>query len=122
MAIKYEFEIDGKMLKVSTSGKDDNLEEVESYARAILGLAIEHDCTKIFCDERLLEYSLSTLDTYQLAEAASKVAMLLRKIAIVCDQNYLEDGKFYETVASNRGLTVHVTADYDSALLWLKNE
>lgn len=59
-------------------------------------------------------------DTFKLAEKASKYARGLARIAIVCDAKFLESGKFYETVASNRGLRILVTSDYSAATQWLK--
>jgi len=120
MAINYEFQLDGKILIVTAKGKDDNLEQTMSYAHAILTHSIENECTEVLCDERELEYSLSVIDTFELAETASQNARSIKKIAIVCDQKYLKDGNFYETVAQNRGLTVKVLTDYDEAMKWLK--
>lgn len=119
MAINYKYEQKDKILMVSTSGKDESLEEVLEYARNILGLALKLNCTHVLCDERQLEYNISFIDTYELAEAASKEARSLRKIAIVCDPKYLKDGGFFETVAQNRGLIIFMTSDYEKALEWL---
>lgn len=120
MAIKYKFEYEQDVLKVITEGKDENLDEVMDYAHAVLKEALIANKKKIFCDERHLEYTLSTIDTYELATKASDFAPKLKKIAIVCMSDYLEKGKFYETVASNRGLTVMVPSDYNNAVEWIK--
>lgn len=119
MAIQYSIEVQGTLLKVVSKGKDENLQEVLDYAHAIIGAALEFKCKKVLCDERKLQYKLSTLDTYKLAEEASVYSKHTTRIAIVCGVKYLKNGLFYETVASNRGLTVHVTADYDEAADWL---
>jgi hypothetical protein len=120
MAISYQYIIEGNVLKIATSGKDDSLEQVENYAIEVLGLSIQNKCTKILCDERNLDYTLSMIDTYSLAEKASQEAADLHKIAIVCKEKYLEDGKFFETVSSNRGLSILVTSNIDQAKEWLK--
>lgn len=120
MAINYRFELDNKTLNVFANGKDENLEEVMAYGQAILEYAISHDCNKILCDERNLEYALSTVDTYELAKAASEAARAVGKIAVVCNKKYLDNGEFFETVAVNRGLIVFVTADYEKAIEWIK--
>jgi len=86
---------------------------------AVLEKALQNGCTKIFCDERGLEYSLSFIDTYQLAEAASQFGRRLKKVAIVCDPKYAKEGGLFETVANNRGLAVVLTSDYEQALEWL---
>jgi hypothetical protein len=120
MAIQYSIETQGTLLKVVTQGKDENLQEVLDYAHAIIGAAVEFKCKKILCDERKLKYTLSTIDTFKLAEEASVYSAHTNRIAIVCSAKYLKDGLFYETVASNRGLTVHVTTDYNEAVEWLR--
>ena len=119
MPISFKHEIVGKTLKVYTSGKDDSLEDAINYTLAIIDIAKKQECTKIYCDERQLEYAISIIDTYQLAKKAAEEVKGLRKIAIVCDEKFLDDGKFYETVARNRGLIVFVTTDNEEALEWL---
>lgn len=120
MAISFQYEVSGDLLEVITRGKDESLQEATDYAREVLGLAIHHACKRVLCDERELVYHLSTIDTYQLAETASREARQLRKIAIVCAPEFVEEGKFYETVAHNRGLVVLVSTDYQQALDWLE--
>jgi hypothetical protein len=120
MAINYKYKIENETLKVESWGIDDNIEDVENYASSILELSINNDCKKVFCDERNLQYSLSVIDTFELAEKASVLGKVLKKIAIVCHENYLEDGRFYETVALNRGLKVFVTTDIEHANKWLE--
>lgn len=120
MAISFKIEDRDHFLTVVAKGKDDNLKEVEAYSKAIIEAAIKYKSKKILCDERELEYAISIVDTYKLAEAASVYAGNVLKIAIVCDTKNLTDGKFYETVASNRGLYIRVTADFDEAVNWLK--
>lgn len=120
MAISFKIESRDQFLTVVTRGKDENLKQVEAYSAAVIEAAIKNKSKKILCDERELEYSISVADTYKLAEAASKYAVNVLKIAIVCDAKNLVDGKFYETVALNRGLLVRVTDDIDEAINWLK--
>ena len=122
MAITFNLSVENKTLKVIASGKDDSYEDVTNYLKAVIETATKHLCTAVFCDERNLEYSLSTIDTYRLAEEASKKASSTARVAIVCNKKYIEEGKFYETVASNRGLRVFVTSDYELAITWLNNK
>lgn len=121
MAINYTIKNEHDYLKVVAKGKDDNFNEVKKYEEAIISEAINNQCTKIFCDESELEYSISIIDTFKLAEEASKYAPNLTKLAIVCNKKYLSDGKFYETVATNRGLHVLVTDKYEEADQWIKD-
>jgi hypothetical protein len=120
MAITFTYKVENKVLKVFTQGKDDSLQDTKKYGKEVLGLSIKNECNKILCDERNLEYNLSVMDTFSLAEIASIKARGLCRIAIVCQEKYLDNGKFFETVSSNRGLIVLVTAELDQANEWLK--
>jgi hypothetical protein len=120
MAIDFYIENHAEFLSVVSSGNDDNLQEVLSYQEAVFEAIIKFNCKNVLCDERNLIYEVSMSDTFKLAEKASKCARGLAKIAIVCDAKFLESGKFYETVATNRGLRILVTSDYSGAIEWLK--
>lgn len=41
MSINFTFEVDNDLLRVTASGKGDNLEEVQEYGMAIIGACIE---------------------------------------------------------------------------------
>jgi hypothetical protein len=122
MAITYTYTVENELLKVTTQGKDESFQDAVNYARGILVDSIQNECSMILCDERNLEYNLSVVDMFKLAEGASKEAKNLKKIAIVCKEEYLEEGKFYENVSSNRGLTVLVTSDMHHAKKWLESK
>lgn len=122
MAIEYTIENTENYLKVVARGIDDNLSEVLGYSQAVVEAAIKHNSKKILCDEQNLIYNVSVIDTYELAEFASKYAHKLVKIAIVCNIDCIGDGKFYETVASNRGLKVRVTCNFEEAVKWLMTD
>jgi len=120
MAIHYQTEVHGNLLKVITTGEDESLEEVMDYAHTIINEAVKAGIIKVLCDERNLIWKLSTFDTFQLAEDTSMLAPKVAKIAIVCNAKYVEEGRFYETVATNRGLTIRVLSDIDEAERWLE--
>ena len=119
MAIKYAFASKGDLLLVETSGFDESLEEVQQYGFAILNACIQGNHTLVFCNELNLEYRLGTFDTFQAAEFMAAQVPKLGKAAIVCNAKFIEDAKFWETVAVNRGLTVRVFKDAASARSWL---
>lgn len=120
MAIHYQTEVRGNLMKVITSGEDESLEEVMDYAHTIINEAVKANITKVLCDERNLIWKLSAFDTFQLAENTSKLAPRVAKIAIVCNPKYVEEGRFYETVATNRGLIIRVLSDIEEAKKWLE--
>ncbi len=80
MPISFDHKLEGELLKITTQGSDDSIEDVYRYGMTILGLAIEHQCKLVLCDERDLAYKLSTMDTYELAEIASREAKFVQKL------------------------------------------
>jgi len=119
MAITYLIENLPEFLKVTAKGKDDNLEDVTGYVKAIISAAKQYKCSRILCDERRLEYNISITDTYRLAEIIANETDIYIKVAIVCDSRFLQDGKFFETAAFNRGISVLVCTEYTEAEHWL---
>ncbi len=119
MSITFQITPINDTLFVKTSGKDDSLEEVMNYSKAIIEAAYKNNSKKIFCDERELEYDLSTFQTFEAGKFASQFSKYVCKIAIVCNPIFIEDGKFYETVATNRGLLIRVTSSIQVAEDWI---
>lgn len=119
MAIDYEIEVHGELLRVTACGADENLEEVKNYELAILRAAVESGVRKVLCDERGLKYQISTIDTYELAEFAVENVPHLSRIAFVCSPEDFADASFFENTAVNRGLSIKAFTDVSSALRWL---
>jgi len=119
MSIKYQItNLDG-YLKIVAKGKDDNSSDVKKYADAIIEAVKDFKSKNVLCDERELQYSLSITDTYQLAEYISQHSSHLIKVAIVCNSKYFDDARFYETVATNRGMQIKVYTNIEEAETWL---
>jgi hypothetical protein len=107
------------LLVVNASGFDESLEEVEQYGLAIVNACKAGNYTRVLCNEFELEYRLSTLDTFKSAEFIVAQAARVGRVAIVCNEKFIEDAKFWETVAVNRGLTVRVFKSTEAARKWL---
>lgn len=122
MPISFKHKVADKTLLIEAEGIDDGIDEVAQYARSILELAYSSDCNKVLCDERKIVYQLSIIDTYTLAETASREAKFLDKIAIVCDPKYAREGGFFETVSQNRGLRLLLSTELAEAQDWLQKE
>jgi hypothetical protein len=119
MAITFQSEIADGLLLITASGRDENLQQVIDYGSAVINLALETNASFILCDERNLEYALDTFDSFESAQQIAELAPKVIRIAIVCGPKFLEDGKFWETVAVNRALQVRVDTDIDRAKAWL---
>ncbi|MDM7926783.1 MAG: hypothetical protein QUS35_12275 [bacterium] len=120
MPIDYSMTIRRGILFVKARGRDDRLEDVEAYSRAVLAEAVASGCTKVICDETELVYSLNLVDTYELAEFISAHAPGVGRAAVVCNPGQIQDASFWENVAVNRGLQVRVFPDLNSAETWME--
>jgi len=121
MAIQYTIElITSSLLYVKAKGNDENVKEVKGYTEAIIQKALETKPKYIFCDEYELIYEISITDTFALAEFASTYASQIDKVAIWCNPDFLESGEFYETVSSNRGLTIRISPHKEELIKWLQ--
>lgn len=119
MAINFTITIKDRYLLITASGKDESLEEVESYGMAVIQAAIDNRVTHILCDERQLEYALGTFDIFESARFIAEHVPRLAKTAIVTGANEIQDVAFWETVAVNRGLHVKMFQNMDEAEAWL---
>jgi hypothetical protein len=121
MSITFKSEFVDGMLCTTATGRDDDLQQVIDYGTAIIDLANECGARLILCDETKLVYTLGTFDTFQLAQTIAERTKNIVRVAIVCSPDFLEDGKFWETVALNRFLQVRVDTDIERARAWLLN-
>lgn len=119
MAIKSEISLEKDYLFVKASGTDESMDELNNYLKKILEAALLHDMYSVLCDESELKYEIVTLDMLQLAEILADVVTKETRVAIVCHEKYLNKGKYFETVASNRGVTIKITEDIEEAKAWL---
>lgn len=121
MAISFHTETVGELLLVTSSGCDEHVQQVIDYGTSVIDMAVKKGARYILCDERALEYTLDTFDTFQLAQIIADSAPKVLRVAIVCSPEFLEDGKFWETVAVNRALQVRIDTDIERAKSWLHN-
>ncbi len=119
MGIDYSARMEDGLLVVTSVGFDENIEQARDYGMWVIGEALRQGATRILCDERALEYRLSTIDTFQIASDIADAAPRLAQVALVCNPQYIDDATFWENVAVNRGLTVKVFKELEAALHWL---
>lgn len=119
MTISFRAEQSDGVLVITATGRDDNLQQVIDYGSSVIELAVKNGARYILCDERGLEYTLDTYDTFRSAQEIAARAPKVLRIAIVCGERFFEDGKFWETVAVNRALHVRFDTDIGRARVWL---
>jgi hypothetical protein len=120
MPIHYSLELRGDILYVTTWGTDEDLEGVKEYASAVIQACRENNCRKVLADERALEYRLGIVDLYHLAKFYIKVVPPDAKLALIFDQKYAREIKFWETVSANRGLPFRAFTTVEAAQTWLQ--
>ncbi len=120
MSITYHYSLEGKLLRVTASGRPESLREVKKYARSIIMTAVLKKAEKLLVDERCLKHDLSVIDTYELGGSVSKYAPRLGQAVLVVSQEDMHAELFYETVLVNRGLSIKVTTDMAEAEKWLE--
>jgi hypothetical protein len=119
VTIQYEIALEDELLLVVASGFDESLKEVQGYGMAVIGAAVEHQVTRILCDERRLEDRLGTMDTFQAASYIAENARCVGRTAVVCDSSSMRDTRFWEDVSRNRGLQAAMFTDLAEARAWL---
>lgn len=122
MAIAMTTELEGDTLLVHASGFDETLSQVRDYGLAVIQAALAHRVARVLCDEQQLEYRLGVTDTYQAAKLMAASAPTVARVAIVTNPRCVEDARFFEDVAVNRGLTLKAFTDMAAARIWLKEE
>ena len=89
------------------------------YAEAITDTASKHDCTRFLNDMRQAELALSTSEIFRIRDMLDTAGVDSSwKRAIVAARD-LEDYRFFETVALNRGYGVRIFTDPIQAMSWL---
>lgn len=121
MAIEFEITVEEDILHVMTSGYDESIEEVMSYGTTVMNAAMDNNCTQVLADEVDLQYRLSTIDTFKLAEYYATTFRKIMKVAVITSQENMKDAKFWETAVRNRGLNYCVFSSEAEARDWLED-
>jgi len=97
-------------------------EKLEEYALEVAEAAKEHGCRRILNDLRKAEVRFSTTEIIEIPGFLETTGIDRSwKRAVVVSQS-LEDYRFYETTALNRGYTVKIFTDLTEARDWLTQE
>ena len=99
----------------------------DCFARLIQTIA-EHKTNRVLVDIRELTGTLTTMDRYEhsvfaanaLSRAYSSGVSPATRFAYVAKPPVLDNERFGETVAKNRGVNVHSTDNMEEAIEWLE--
>ncbi len=115
---KYWFDLRKDYLYMKVTGKYNSLQFLD-FPELILEECKKTKSNKVVVDGLEVDYSnLSTMERYFMGEEFAKVVSYKVAIAIVAPAKIIT--KFMETVAANRGATVHVTSNIKAAETWLE--
>ena len=76
---------------------------------------------RVLVDEAGVAYRLGTVGDYHSGCFVSQLAPRPLKIAVLCRPEGWSNAKFWETVAVNRGVSVRVFREQNSAEAWVRN-
>ena len=120
MSIEYSTENKEQYLLIRSHGKSANLDVVSNYSREIAECCKKQGYSNMLVDERDREYLLEeVLDLYKIANFFRTLDISDLRIAIICQEKYLEQVRFLEITAQNRGMNIKFFLDTDSAERWL---
>ena len=119
--MNYKIKEENRFLRIISTGSCEDLAQLKEYVLAVHNATISSGQTKILVEETRLEYKISTLDTFDSGRFVSQLSPKPHKIAVVCNPDGWSDAKFWETVAVNRGVSVQVFRDLDSAEAWIRD-
>jgi len=97
-------------------------ESILALSKQIMDACIEHDARQVLVDVRELEGFLPVLDAYEIPAQefpAMRRPEILRQAAVIDREGAEERGRFFETVAQNRGFNLRTFQDPDEAIEWL---
>lgn len=100
------------------AGKDDLIKHAELIYREI----IKYDNQKILLDDIDTRFPLDKFSYYEQVQSFIKnfpPEIRLLKIAVVLSPEFEEGGKFWETLAVNRGFEYHSFTSIEEARSWL---
>ncbi len=119
MSLTTEAIYDGEYVLVRHAGTTrDEFVEARSIAKRILD---EHRWNKLIIDMRGVEGRVSIADAYYSMESIATELSHVR-IGLVFPPEREEEGRFAETVATNRGVRLKSFTDYEQAVVWLTDK
>ena len=120
MGIDYTTRNKKKYLHVESNGGSDDLAVISEYVREITDICKQQGHSAMLVDERDREYMLNeVLDLYKLANFFRSLNVKDIRMAIVCQKQYLEQIRYFEKTAHDRGMNIRFFLDPDSAKSWL---
>ncbi|HSU16238.1 hypothetical protein [Longimicrobium sp.] len=106
---------------------DFELEAAKQAYRGILEACTDGGPCRALLDCRMMDGSPTTLERYEFGEFVARENAALQErgratllqVALLCEVPLLDERRFGQTVATNRGAYVKASSEVDEALRWL---
>jgi len=115
-----EFKIEEGLLLVRLSGTFPNelLRSEQNLFQPLIDESLALNCKSVLIDATRLQVTFSTMAIFRAGEDVAVLSSFGLRVAIVTREEIIDP--FFEDVAFNRGGTVGVFTDMDTARDWLK--
>ena len=120
MAISFSVMDGNGFLRIVSTGLCEDLDALKAYVLAMHKATMSSGQIRVLVDETGVAYRLGTVDDYHSGCFVSQLAPRPLKIAVLCRPEDWSNAKFWETVAVNRGVTVRVFREQNSAEAWVR--
>jgi len=97
-------------------------ETLKEYAKEVAKTASKHDFRHFLNDLREAEVDFSSIEIINIPGIFHAAGLDISRRRAIIVPNNLEDYRFFETVANNRGFNVKLFTDLNEAMNWLKKK
>ena len=123
MELSTEINTEKKILTIHVLGKYNRLKDGNSAQNFVIETFKDHGCRKILLDLTKAYIISDKLSSFELANPNPDVSAELRKFKFAAVYDTIsQDIYFFETVASNRGLTFKAFETKGQAIEWLEGK
>lgn len=115
-----DFRLEDGVLHVRLTGTfpDELLHSGHNLFQPLIDACSNHDCRRALIDARGLTVAMDTAGLFQAGKDVVSLTKMGITVAIIAREDMLDP--FFETVAANRGGTVRVFTEMDTARAWLE--
>lgn len=115
------FRVEGDILIAVMHG-EEKLEKCKRELDGIMAELQRLDLNKVLVDLRLRTSFLSVMQDYEFARYAQEMGYAAEvTMAAVCQPEYMEQEKFWETASRNREMRAQVFSSMEPAMEWLQS-
>ena len=108
-------------LRIVSTGLYENFCQLREYVLDVHKAMVSSGQIRVLVDETGVVHRIGTMDNYRSGCFVSQLAPRPHKIAVLVRPEDWPNAKFWETVAVNRGVSVRVFREQNSAETWVRD-